>query len=318
MKQELFNYLSGPRNFAQGVELYEKYGVNRMLKKSFRKQGETEAMKAILFEELRKLAGLSEREFKSIRRNAKQPVTAIPVKTQAQVQTQAKEQAKYSDDLLMELAESFGVTVDELVSPDFRDKVLSMDENTDRVEELEEMLEEAEQKYKAAPETVTKMIRFREKFPFLNSPDCPDILKILVSDMFTAYGNYKEAFARLEATPDDVNSLSTAEEARKIVENFIANREIWDELEYYRENDKILGKYDAVKKLSVRKGVENLSDIDIQKALNNARANLSKNQTKLKQAGDDEKKKADALALIQKWETTKNSIEEEIEARKKK
>ena len=89
-------------------------------------------------------------------------------------------------------------------------------------------------------------------------------------------------------------------------------------LEYYRENGKILGKCEKVKSLSVRKGVENLSDIDIQKALNNARANLSKNKAKLEQAGDDEKKKASALAMIQKWETTKKAIEEEIEARKKK
>ena len=121
-------------------------------------------------------------------------------------------------------------------------------------------LEEAEKRYKAAPETVTKMIRFREKFTFLNSPDCPDILKILVSDMFTAYGKYKEAFARLEVTPDDVSSLSTAQEAQAVVENFITNREMWDELEYYRENGKILGKCEKVKSLSVRKGVENLSD----------------------------------------------------------
>ncbi|MCS2302753.1 hypothetical protein NXX23_09885 [Bacteroides ovatus] len=27
------------------MELYEKYGINRMLKKSFRRQGETETMK---------------------------------------------------------------------------------------------------------------------------------------------------------------------------------------------------------------------------------------------------------------------------------
>ena len=47
-------------------------------------------------------------------------------------------------------------------------------------------------------------------------------------------------------------------------------------------------------------------------------ANLSKNKAKLEQAGDDEKKKESALAMIQKWETTKKAIEEEIEARKKK
>lgn len=262
MKQEIITYLAGPRNFIQGVELYEKYGINRMLKKSFRRQGETETMKAILLEELRKLAGLSEREFKTIRRNSKQPAA---VKMEPVRQEPPKMPVKYSDDLLLELAESFGVSVEELVSSDFRDKVLSMDENADRVEELEEELEEAEKRYKAAPETVTKMIRFREKFTFLNSSDCPDILKILVSDMFTAYGKYKEAFACLEATPDDVSSLSTAQEAQAVVENFIANREMWDELEYYRENGKILGKCEKVKSLSVRKGVENLSDIDIQR-----------------------------------------------------
>ena len=37
MKQEIITYLAGPRNFIQGVELYEKYGINRMLKKSFRR-----------------------------------------------------------------------------------------------------------------------------------------------------------------------------------------------------------------------------------------------------------------------------------------
>ena len=106
------------------------------------------------------------------------------------------------------------------------------------------------------------------------------------------------------------------------IRDSVASRGLGDvykrQLEYYRENGKILGKCEKVKSLSVRKGVENLSDIDIQKALNNARANLSKNKAKLEQAGDDEKKKASALAMIQKWETTKKAIEEEIEARKKK
>ncbi|MCS2275275.1 hypothetical protein NXV38_13715 [Bacteroides caccae] len=116
MKQEIITYLAGPRNFIQGVELYEKYGINRMLKKSFRRQGETETMKAILLEELRKLAGLSEREFKTIRRNSKQ-LTAVKMEP-AREET-SKTPVKYSDDLLLELAESFGVSVEELVSSDF-------------------------------------------------------------------------------------------------------------------------------------------------------------------------------------------------------
>ena len=34
MKQEIITYLAGPRNFIQGVELYEKYGINRNVKES--------------------------------------------------------------------------------------------------------------------------------------------------------------------------------------------------------------------------------------------------------------------------------------------
>ncbi|MCS2862897.1 hypothetical protein NXW13_00820, partial [Bacteroides thetaiotaomicron] len=93
-------------------------------------------MKAIPLEELRKLAGLSEREFKTIRRNSK---TAGRGKNGTRPTGTSKMPVKYSDDLLLELAES-GVSVEELVSSDFRDKVLSMDENADRVEELEEEL----------------------------------------------------------------------------------------------------------------------------------------------------------------------------------
>lgn len=86
-----------------------------------------------------------------------------------------------------------------------------------------------------------RMIRFREKYPFLNAPDCPDELKILVADMFTAYGNYKTAFARLQVL-DDAETAEAAAECETIVTEYLKNREIWDELEYYREHGVILGK----------------------------------------------------------------------------
>ena len=57
MKEQIISYLQGPRNFAEGVALYEIFGVNRMLKAKFRQIGECEMTKGALFEELRKLAG---------------------------------------------------------------------------------------------------------------------------------------------------------------------------------------------------------------------------------------------------------------------
>ena len=46
--------------------------------------------------------------------------------------------------------------------------------------------------------------------------------------------------------------------------------------------------------------------------------NTNNKTSQAERTTDDEKKKASALALIQKWETTQKAIEEEIEARKKK
>lgn len=43
----------------------------------------------------------------------------------------------------MELAASFDVTVDELVSPEFQERVLAMDENEATIDDLTEQLEEA-------------------------------------------------------------------------------------------------------------------------------------------------------------------------------
>lgn len=120
----------------------------------------------------------------------------------------------------MELADSFGVTVDELVSPDFQERVLAMDENADRIGELTDELEAARSKYAEAPEPVRKMIRFREKYPFLNSPDCPDVLKILVADMFTAYGNYKAAHARLQVL-GDADSATAAADCETVVTEYL-------------------------------------------------------------------------------------------------
>ena len=184
-KKEITAYLCGPRDYAEGVALYQRYGVNLRLKRQFAVE-DTAVIREILFDELRKLAGLSEIEFNHLPRQA--------VKKTAQLNgVQAKcvilDDEKNDESALMELADSFGVTVDELVSPDFQERVLAMDENADRIDELTDELEAARSKYAEAPEPVRKMIRFREKYTFLNSPDCPDVLKILVADMFTAYGN---------------------------------------------------------------------------------------------------------------------------------
>lgn len=312
MIQEIIDYLKGPRPWATGVALYLKHGKNLMLRKTFMRRPETADLKATLVEELRKLAGLSTAEFKALKREAAAPKPP----TMPEIKEPAR---KDPDDELMELAHSLGVTVDELFTDEFRDRVLYSEENEDRIYELEEQLEEAEEKYKAISQPVAKMIRFRERFTFLNEPDCPDILKILVADMFTALGKYKEAHAALVDLPDDAALQKAAELAEKTVENYLANREIWEELEYYRENRELLGKCEKVKAMKEAQELEKASDLELSRLMNSAAANTSKQKARLKeaQAEKNQEKIEAATAALATWEAKKTAVKAELEKRKK-
>lgn len=310
MIQEIIDYLKGPRPWATGVALYLKHGKNLMLRKTFVRRPETADLKATLVEELRKLAGLGTAEFAALKREAAAPAPSTDTQ-------EAKPKA--DDDELMELAHSLGVTVDELFTDEFRDRVLSSEENEDRIAELEEQLEEAEEKYEAIPQPVAKMIRFRERFTFLNEPDCPDVLKVLVADMFTALGKYKEAHAALVSLPDNADLRKAAELAEKTVENYLANRDIWEELEYYRENRELLGKCEKVKALKEAEELEAASDLELSRLMNSAAANTSKQKARLAAAtaeGNQEKIEAATTALAT-WEAKKNALKAELEKRKK-
>jgi hypothetical protein len=78
----------------------------------------------------------------------------------------------------------------------------------------------------------------RKTFPFLNEADCPDKFKILVADMISAYYRYVAAHKRLFDCKDNDECYSIASE---VMENYIQNRESWDELKHYQKHRKILG-----------------------------------------------------------------------------
>lgn len=312
-KKEITTYLCGPRDYAEGVALYQRYGVNLRLKRQFAVE-DTAVIREILFDELRKLAGLSEIEFNHLPRQA--------VKKTAQLNgVQAKcvilDDEKNDESALMELADSFGVTVDELVSPDFQERVLAMDENADRIDELTDELEAARSKYAEAPEPVRKMIRFREKYPFLNSTDCPDVLKILVADMFTAYGNYKAAHARLQVL-GDADSATAAADCETVVTEYLKNREIWDELEYYRENGVILGKAAKFREMEAAEDLTKISDVDLMGQLRSAGVQESKAKKAVEEAKAKKQPNEKAEAAFVKWSNRKKILKAEIDRRKKK
>ena len=292
MKEEILNWLQSPRVYLEGVRLYDQYGYNNILKRNFNR-GQSEVMMDTLVYELGKLIGLNEHEVAKLPRK-----TSVP-------KLQKKAIVTPIDDLLMQLAESLGITVDEVFG------------NETKITELTEAQQQAVEKlapaYAEVPETIKKVIRIREKYPFLRSQDCPEEFKIMVADMFTAYDNYREAYTLLS----DKNSKDeNLELAQAVVENYLANRAMWEELDYYLANGEILGNLPIFELLKLRKEISELTDMDLMKKLNTTKPNITKSKKAIEGAKSDDEK-AEAKTRLEKWQQVKAEVEAEIARRKK-
>lgn len=81
---------------------------------------------------------------------------------------------------------------------------------------------------------------FRTEFPFLSRADCPPELKALAADKITAWEKYTSAHEKLF----DCNSLEECHDvAAEVVNIYLENRQIYEELEYYGAHGTILGKH---------------------------------------------------------------------------
>lgn len=170
------------------------------------------------------------------------------------------------------------------------------------------------------PPEEEKKIRFREKYPFLASADCPEVLKILVADMFTAYGKVRESHDLLLRTPDGEHGPDVAKACETCVDEYLENRLIFDELTHYKEKGTLLGVHPKVK---VSLGSENpdtdyatMDTAELVRKLNSALANVSKAKKKLAKANTEEKK-AEAEDRLEKWQDRLEAIRAAIELRKK-
>lgn len=254
-KNEITAWLQGPRDYRQGVALYDACGYNKMLKRRFALDN-SQLTQALLVEELRKLAGLTEAQFAALPRFAKKP-TAKPAKVET---VPAKERKPISGE-------------------------------------------------------ITKMIRFRERFPFLNDADCPNELKIMVADMFTAYGKYRDAHERLKEI-DDKDFEAAAAEAETIVENYLADRQMWAAMEYYKVHGELLK--EAATAETPDEDITALADVELVDALRNARSNVSKRKKALKAAEESGADAESALLAYNEWVGKRDSLQAEVNRRKKK
>lgn len=85
-----------------------------------------------------------------------------------------------------------------------------------------------------------KPLSFRDEFPFLNDPKCPPELEALASRKFARYHNYVNSHKKLR---DCTSTEQCAKVSRELINSYLENRMIWEELNYYQQHGSILGKH---------------------------------------------------------------------------
>src|SRR5665647_2059755 len=113
-----------------------------------------------------------------------------------------------------------------------------------------------------------KTIKLREEFPFLGKKDCPEEFAILVNKMLTAYDDYRSDREKLYDL--DKNNLDACYQgARGVLDAYILNREIWEELNYYKIHETILGKRPEFKARIIREEFEAMTTIALSRISGN-------------------------------------------------
>tara|TARA_R110002050_G_scaffold69507_2_gene150340 strand:+ start:22952 stop:24106 length:1155 start_codon:yes stop_codon:yes gene_type:complete len=144
-----------------------------------------------------------------------------------------------------------------------------------------------------APEDAKAGLKLIEEFPFLDDADCPDKLKILVQDKFTAWRNYQKAHAALLVVtqegkdPVEMTEAQLFEMAKGAIENFQLNHAIYDELTYYKEHKNILGNHPIFADEVLKEKVAKLKDAAALKRRNNLRTYISRDTPKIAKAASE-------------------------------
>lgn len=101
-----------------------------------------------------------------------------------------------------------------------------------------------------------KQKSFRDEFSFLSEKSCPVELETLASRKFSRYYAYVDLHKRLR----DCTSLDEcAAVGKELIDNYIDNRQIYDELNYYKKHKSLLGKHPIFQEFSRRRQLLHLS-----------------------------------------------------------
>lgn len=155
-------------------------------------------------------------------------------------------------------------------------------------------------------------LKIRDEYPFLKDPNCPvEILGLVgakitaweqlaqnreILDFMTVLPNQSEEItAEQQKIMDTYNAYSDVEKedfiymiAKNAVAEFQLNADIKDELDFYKEQGKVLGKHPALNDLKIAQEIAELDEAGLVKMKTAASKNASKAKLEIESKGTNE------------------------------
>lgn len=287
-KQRVLEYIKHDRSLAGARNLYNSLpGKSLSFQQSINRYRETDSNLKKVAYHLCKTVGIEERQLLALWQNPVNPKKEVVEKNEVV----GLDEPSLAERLLQFDSENAEWSDIQALAADVSDELEKEPEGRKKTDLLP-FIQEAREVYiqkeaQLVPLKVKQSIKLREQFPFLREKECPDVLKLLVSDLITAYENYKEGRKKL------FDSMTREEEeilARDIVDNFIANKEAFAELEHYKESGEILGAHPIFEDIKIKEGLKKLSADELSNKAGALRKNISTNKKKAGETEDAEDK----------------------------
>jgi len=315
MKQQVLTYLQTDRSFTSGKALYGTLpGKNLAFNNVLNRMSGTEVDCSKLHYEIAKCVGITERHLGIILRVAvtapkkqkivQMPPTSLKVSGKPTFEKGLKGLAQ-----IKEFTSTNNILVDGKKRADF-DAAVDTWWDEKLKSEKSELKNSTTTLFIDSDEKDKQSVKLYDQFPFLLTDQCPDVYKVLTTDLATTYRKYKGAHPRLF-------ELLTAEERLEAVKNIVdpyqENKVIWDELSHFQTEGKPLGKHLLVQEYARRLEIKALDAEGLSKLKSNLVGNINRNKKKLETL--EGKKGIKKTALITKQEKELHLVETELKTR---
>jgi len=149
------------------------------------------------------------------------------------------------------------------------------------------------------PTEQKQAIKLRDQFPFLKESDCPDVLKLIVSDLITSYETYttNQPLLHAQATQEQLKEVCDT-----VVENYILNKQSFDELAHYGKSKQLLGVHPIYARLEAEQEYNGKTAEELGTVISNLTNNINRNKKKLSQSETEADKEKYTNLVVEQQE----------------